>query len=137
MQLKIKKSQRSSMMGKTLFQIEVRADMTPQERELIKKYGLSKEVLYTSEDAKKHTAMAVLGDTSTVRGSLGVIKSSIRSALSLTVTVADLENGKTIEAKSLNEVISAENDLLQAAKNLTAYLSTATEFDGREVVHEV
>lgn len=138
MQLKIKKSQRTSMMmGKPIFQIEVRADINSEEQALIKKYSLGAMELYTSEDRKKNLVGASLADPSSVKGALSMTKSLIKSALSLKVTVNDLASGKTIEAKDLSEVIDAEETLIQAGKNLIAFLNTAKEFDGREVVHEL
>ena len=57
-------------------------------------------------------------------------------ALSLRVTVDGLMGGQHIECKDLDELLGAEAAILDACKNLKAYLETALTFDGREEVVE-
>ena len=57
-------------------------------------------------------------------------------ALSLRVTVDCLMTGQHVECKDLDELLGAEAAILDACKNLKAYLETAVTFDGREEVVE-
>jgi len=57
-------------------------------------------------------------------------------ALSLRITIDGLRNGQHIECKELDELLGAEAAILNACKNLKAYLETVQTFDGREEVVE-
>lgn len=148
MQLKLTRSQRTSMMGKTVFHLDVRADISEAEQALIRKYKLGKDNIYSSEalkqlatGASKHidagnelidsSAGAAIG--STLKGyALG-----IASRFALKITADDLVKGKAIECKDLAEMLDAEEAVTNACKNLKAYLEMAETFDGRELVVEI
>ncbi|MDA9473534.1 hypothetical protein XI03_03210 [Bradyrhizobium sp. CCBAU 65884] len=146
MQLKLKRSQRAGGMlgGKVIFTLDARTDLSPDEKGLVSKYGLGKLVVYDSEARKKHGDAAYghfdEGASSTVGRSLWKSARGIASAammsLSLRVTVESLMSGQHIECKDLDELLGAEAAILNACKNLKAYLETAQTFDGREEVVE-
>lgn len=146
MQLKLKRSQRTGGMlgGKVIFALDARTDLTPDEKGLVSKYGLGKLVVYDSEARKKHSETAYghfdEGASSTVGRSLWKnargIASAAMMALSLRVSVDSLTSGQHIECKDLDELLGAEAAILNACKNLKAYLETAQTFDGREEVLE-
>ena len=124
MKLLIKRDQRSGVLGKVIFQLDVRAELSEDERRSIDKYKLGKEVLYSRDQAPNV-------DPNTIKG-LG--KLLIASALNVSVTVNDLVNGKRIEAKDILEMLSAEEQIREAAKNFNAVLHAASKFGGEEVV---
>jgi hypothetical protein len=150
MQLKVKRSQRSGgMMGnKMVFALDARAELTPDEKTLVQKYGLGRAVVYDSEARKKHAESAVGHfDEATANAKYGGLGRSIwknargiasaaMMALSLRVTVDALVAGQHIECKDLDELLGAEAAMLDACKSLKAYLETALTFDGREEVVE-
>ena len=152
MQLKLKRSQRSGgiMGGKVIFGLDARADLSADEQGLVKKYGLGKLAVYDSEARKKHQGAAYghFDDAVNAQGfglsSAGKslwknargIASAAMMALSLRVTVDSLVSGQNIECKDLDELLGAEAAILDACKNLKAYLETALTFDGREEVVE-
>ncbi len=152
MHLKLKRSQRSGgiMGGKVIFGLDARAELTPDEQGLVKKYALGKLIVYDSEARKKHQASAYghfddaantpgLGASSAARSlwkNARGIASAALMALSLRVTVDSLTSGQHIECKDLDELLGAEAAILDACKNLKAYLETALSFDGREEVFE-
>jgi hypothetical protein len=147
MQLKLKRSQRAAglMGGKVLFALDARADLSAEERSLVQKYGIGKLVVYDSEARKKRTEAAyghfdeAASPVSTGRSlwkNARGIASAAMMALSLRVTVDTLANGQHIECKDLDELLGAEAAILDACKNLKAYLETAVTFDGREEVLE-
>ncbi len=154
MQLKLKRSQRSGgMLGsKVYFQLDARADLSGDEQALVKKYSLGKLVVYDSAARKKHDEAAsahfdaaahapVLASTGgTIARSLwsnarGLAHVAV-SSLSLRVTVDSLTGGEHIECKDLNELLGAEIAIIDACRNVKAYLDTAINFDGREEVVE-
>ncbi|MEY9470836.1 hypothetical protein ABH992_003235 [Bradyrhizobium yuanmingense] len=146
MQLKLKRSQRTGGMlgGKVIFALDARSDLTPDEKGLVSKYGLGKLVVYDSEARKKHGEAAYghfgEGASSTIGRSLWKnargIASAAMMALSLRITVEGLMSGQHVECKDLDELLGAEAAILNACKNLNAYLETAQTFDGREEVVE-
>jgi hypothetical protein len=152
MQLKLKRSQRAGGMlgGKVIFGLDARADLTPDEQGLVKKYGLGKLVVYDSEARKKHQGSAYghFDDAAHTPGfdlsSAGKglwknargLASVAMMALSLRVTVDSLMGGEHIECKDLDELLGAEGAIRDACGNLKAYLGTALTFDGREEVVE-
>jgi hypothetical protein len=146
MQLKLRRSQRSGGMlgGKVIFVLDARTELLPDEKALVSKYGLGKLSVYDSEARKKHTEAAYGhfddATTSSTARSLWKnargIASSAMMALSLRVTVDGLMSGQHIECEDLDELLGAEAAILNACKNLKAYLEAAQTFDGREDVVE-
>ena len=144
MLLKIKRSQKSSMLGKAVFGLSFRADISQEERALIDKYNLGGTIVYCSEAFQKNAAIASTmgqGATTIKEQGLGLLvgMKSLASAVlfNLKVTVNDLIHGKRVEMKDLQELLSAEEQIVQACNNLKAYLTAAQGFDGREVVVEI
>ena len=152
MQLKLKRTQRSGGMmgGKVFFGLDARTELSPDERNLVQKYGLGKIVVYDSEARKENAASAYghFDDAANTPGYSGSsaarslwknargLASAAMMALSLRVTVDGLMSGQHIECKELDELLGAEAAILEACKNLKSYLETAVTFDGREEVVE-
>jgi hypothetical protein len=143
-QLKLRRSQKSSLMGKPTFVLDARADLTPEAKGLVSKYGLGTLVIYDSK-ARQQRAEAAYGHfdeatyTSTGRSlwkSARGLASAAMMALALRVTVNNLMSGQHIECKDLDELLGAEAAIIEACQNLKAYLETALTFDGREELHE-
>ncbi|MCL4710094.1 MAG: hypothetical protein KJZ73_02520 [Pseudorhodoplanes sp.] len=154
MQLKVKRSQRSGgMMGnKVIFVLDARAEPTNEEAALIKKYGLGKMNVYDSEARKKYQSNAAGSfDAASASATFGASGKSLASAawsnakgltsmammaLSLNVTVDGLIAGQHIECKDLDELLGAQQAMIEACKNTKGYLEVASTFDGREEVLE-
>lgn len=152
MQLKLKRSQRAGgiMGGKVLFGLDARAELTPDEIALVRKYNLGKIVVYDSEARKKRAESAYghFDDAANTSGyalsSAGKglwknargLASAAMMALALRVTVDSLVAGQHIECKELDELLGAEGAIRDACGNLKTYLETALTFDGREEVVE-
>jgi hypothetical protein len=145
MQVKLRRSQRSTGMlsSKIVFALDARAELTPEERGLVSKYGLGKLSVYDSEARKRHgelgnadlDAKGGSAAASLWRTARGATRLAM-SALSLNVTIDSLANGQHIECKDLDELMGAEAAILDACRNVKAYLETALTFDGREEVLE-
>jgi hypothetical protein len=137
MQLKIQRSQRSGGLlgGKVVFGLNARTEYTPEEAALIKKYSLGSLAVYDSEARKKH-AQNVTDYAEGRKGFLRGAYSLAMSQLSLHLTVEGLGRGQQIEAKSLNELIGAEEAIREACVAIKEYLAIASTFDGREEVVE-
>ena len=150
MQLKLKRSQRKTMTGKIIYHLDVRAEIPQSDLALIKKYKMGATHVYSSESLKALASGAdaaiatgqILGKlnplgsgalTSTVKG-MGM---GIASRFAMKITVNDLTNGKSIECKDLNEMLDAEQAVINACQNLKGFLEAAETFDGRELVVEI
>ncbi len=56
------------------------------------------------------------------------------SRMKLNITIASLESGQHIECKSLDELLGAEEAIMDACRSLRGYLDAAATFDGREML---
>ena len=143
MQLRLRRSQRAGGMlgGKVFFALDAQVAL---KNGLVKRYDLGKLVVYDSESRKKYgeTAYAHFDEaaSSSVGRSLWKSARGLASAammgLSLRVTIDGLRQGQHVEWKDLDELLGAEAAILNACKNIKAYLETAQTFDGREELVE-
>lgn len=125
MKLLLRRDQRTSTFGnKVIFVLEMRAQLSDEERGYIEKYKFGKEMLYV-RDEKPNV------DPNTIKG-LG--KLLIAHALNVSVSVNDLVNGKVIECKDILEMLSAEEQIREAARNFNSVLEAAAHFGGEEVI---
>lgn len=146
MKLKLTRSQRSSMTGKNIFHLDVVMDISDEEFDLIKKYKLEKQVVYSSETCNRLVSgaqiAADIADNTPNAGS-SILQSAksfglgIASRFALTVSVKDMINGKAIECKDLVEMTEAEQAVITGGQNLKTFIETAQTFDGRELVVEL
>ena len=124
MKLLIRRDQKSSLMGgKITFTMDVRADLSDEERVNIKKYKLGETMLYESH--------ATLDRGS---GLLGLASRLAHKALTISVSVNDLASGKHIEFKDIMEMIAVEECIKDATRNFMDVLRAAANFGGEEVL---
>lgn len=146
-QLKLKRSQKAGMLGKTSFMLDARAELTTAGKALVTKYGLGSLVVYDSKARQQRADQAADHFDAAYVQSYGSVGRSLWSnakglanaammALSLRVTVNNLLNGQHIECRDLDELLGAEAAIVEACKNLKAYIETALTFDGREELLE-
>jgi hypothetical protein len=123
MKLVLRRNQRSAMMGKTIFGLDVRAQLDPDEKTAIQKYKLGGTVLYDKTPIKEGgNEYQQLGHALSWR------------FMNLLITVNDLENGKRIECKDIIEMLGAEEQVREAAGTFKAVLDACRHFEGEEVV---
>jgi hypothetical protein len=111
------------MLGKVTFSLDVRADLTDDERANIRKYRLGDTMLYESH---------VLTDRGS--GLLGIASRLAFKAITIHVSVDDLANGKRIEVKDIVEMLAVEDQLKEAARTFVGVLNAAAQFGGEEVI---
>lgn len=128
MQLILHRDQRTGMMGmgSQVFQLSVRADISPEEKEAIRKYKLGKTILYTNRETEFHGIG--FGKLAAFAGNVAL------KMLTLTITVDDLTNGKVIECKDIVEMLSVEEQVRNAAGVFGNVLRAAFNFGGDEIV---
>lgn len=140
MQLVVRRSQRAAglMGGKVKFGLNAQILITEEERGLIRKYGLGSSQVYNSEQARKHAAAAA---TSLATGSVwGAAKGALsagRMALSLRCTIDSLTKGQFIECAEMEELLAAEEAIVEACQTTKAFLEAAATFDGRELLMDI
>jgi len=123
MKLLLRSDQRSGMLGKVVFTLSVRADLSAAEKSNIVKYKLGETVLYEK-------------NTLTDRGSglIGLASRAAFRAMNITVSVNDLAGGKKVECKDIVEMIAVIDQIKEAAQMFKAVLDTAANFGGEEVI---
>lgn len=125
MKLILRRDQKSAgMLSKTItFLLDVRADLTPEERANIQKYKLADTVLYER---------ATMTDPGS--GLLGVASRLAFKAANISISVGDLERGKRIDCKDIIEMLAIEEQVREAAHTFKNVLEAAARFGGEEVV---
>jgi hypothetical protein len=124
MKLLLRRDQRSGMLGgKPVFSLEVRAEITDEERAAISKYRLGETELYASYEVLDRGS-----------GLLGVASRLAFKAITLTITVNDLANGKRVECKDVVEMLAIEEHVRDAARTFADVLAAARQFGGEEVL---
>lgn len=109
--------------GKVTFSLSVRADLSAEEQEAVRKYKLGDTMLYARERLQ-------LEDQS-----LGsAARFFLKHAMNLTIYVKDLSEGKVIECKDILEMMAAEEQVKEAAQGFSAMLQAAKQFGGEEVI---
>lgn len=124
MKLLLRRSERASTFGKPIYVLDVRAELSPEEIGWIDKFKFGPSFLYTRK-GKPNV------DTSTVSG-MGALL--LHYATDMTVSVNDLRQGKRIECKDIMEMLAAEEQIKEAAKNFGSVLRAASQFGGEEVI---
>ena len=123
MKLLLTRDQRSALIGsRPVFTLVVRADLDPTDRSAIDKYKLADTELDASHE--------ISGGS----GLLGLASRFAYKAMSITVTVKDLVNGKKIECKDIVEMLAVEEQIKEAARTFAQVLAAASQFGGEEVV---
>lgn len=123
MNLLLRRDQRSSMLGKMIFQLDVRAEITHEEMESIRRYKLSDTVLYTKGEI-----------VDPGRGLLGLASRMAFHAMNISVSINDLVNGKRIECKNILEMLAVEEQIKEAAMTFKQVLNAAVFFGGEEAI---
>lgn len=125
MKLLLRRDQKPGMlgMGKVTFQLDIRAELTEEEKAAVKKYKLGDTVLYEK-----------LKTIDPGSGLLGIASRFANKMLNLTIVVNDLANGKKIEVKDIVEMLAVEEQIKEAAQTFMAILAAAATFGGEEVI---
>ena len=123
MKLLLRRNQRAGLLGKVTFALDVRADLDGTEFDNIKRYKLGDTMLYQSHELVDRGS-----------GLLGVASRLAFKAMTLSVSVNDLVNGKRIECKDIVEMLAVEDQIRDAAKTFVQVLTAASQFGGEEVV---
>jgi hypothetical protein len=124
MKLLLRRDQRAALLGgKPVFQLEVRAELAPEEKAAISKYKLGGTLLYEKKPFKEGSnEYSQLANAVAWR------------MLNLIITVNDLEVGKKIECKDILEMLAAEQGIKEAAQTFKTVLDAASQFGGEEVM---
>lgn len=126
MNLLLRRDQKPAMMmGAPTFTLDVRAELTPEEKAAIDKYKLGNTLLYMRNPNVPDV------DRQSLSGLASIVKWRITN---LSVSVKDLIQGKRIECKDIMEMLGAEDQIREAAQNFKAVLQAAAGFGGEEIV---
>ena len=123
MKLLLRRNQKSGLIGKITFVLDVRAELTPEEKNHIAKYKLGSTMLY--ERGKM---------TDPGSGLLGLASRLAFKMVNLTISVDDLSTGKQVECKDIVEMLAVEDQIKEACQTFQAVLKAAASFGCEEVV---
>lgn len=123
MNLLLRRDQRSSLMGGIVFQLDVRAELSAEERTSIQRYKLGRTILYSKGE---------LADRGS--GLLGLASRAAFHAMNISISVDDLVDGKRIECKDIVEMLAVEEQIKEAATTFKQVLNAALHFGGEEAI---
>jgi hypothetical protein len=123
MKLLLRRDQKAGMLGKVIFTLSVRAELTDEEKTNIQKYKLGDTMLY------ERSKIADPGS-----GLLGMASRMAFKMINLTVSVKDLEEGKQVECKDIVEMLAVEEQIKEAAQTFRSVLGAASTFGGEEII---
>jgi hypothetical protein len=129
MQLLIRRNQKTGLLGGAKYTLYVRAQLTEEEHQLVKKNNLAGELLvYYDKDADKATLMGAMKAAGGLAGGL------VRKMRDTALTVAKLIEGTEFKCDNVGELLGVEGEVRQATLMLKNYLDIAGKFGGEEVL---
>lgn len=123
MKLLLRRNQKTGMLGKIIFMVAVRAELSDDEKANIKKYKLGETMLYERSKI-----------TDPGSGLLGMASRFAFRMINLSVSVNDLEKGKEVECKDIVEMLAVEEQIKEAAHTFRNVLGAASTFGGEEII---
>lgn len=125
MKLLLRRDQKSGMLGvgKITFTLEVRAELSEEEKSHIKKYKLGDTMLYERDKLADRGA-----------GLLGLASRLALKMLNITISVDDLATGKKVDCKDIIEMLAVEEQIREACQTFKAVLTAAAQFGGEEII---
>ncbi len=123
MKLLLRRDQKTNMIGKVIFTVAVRAELTEEEKVNIKKYKLGDTMLYERDKLVERGS-----------GLIGLASRMAFKMINLTISVNDLEHGKQGACKEMVEMIAVEEQIKEAAHTFRNVLEAASTFGGEEVI---
>jgi hypothetical protein len=129
MKLLLRRSERSSVLGKPIYVLDVRAEISDEEKNWIGKYKFGPSLLYSRKQPPPK-----IDHDSALSVSLDVGVRLLHHAMNITVSINDLVNGKRVECKDIMEMLAAVEQIKEAAQNFGAVLRAASQFGGEEVI---
>ena len=121
MELLLRRSQKSGLMGGVKFTLEARVELTQEEEANVRKYKMSDILLYEKGSEKIERAT----------GTMSMLAARFTQ---LRVTVSDLIAGKSIEGKDIVDIMAAQDQIKEAVQSFKVILAAASTFDGEEVI---
>ena len=123
MKLLLRRDQKSGLIGKVTFTLAVRAELTDEERNNIRKYKLGDTMLYERDKIIDRGS-----------GLLGVASRLAFKMMNISVSGNDLSDGKKIDCKDIIEMLAVEEQIKEAAQTFKNVLEAAASFGGEEVI---
>jgi hypothetical protein len=129
MQLLIRRNQKTGILGGAKYTLYVRAQLTEEEKALVRKNNLAGELLvYYDKDENKATLAGAMKDAGGLAGAL------VRKMRDTALTVAKLIEGTEFKCDNVGELLGVEGEVRQASLMLKNYLDVAAKFGGEEVL---
>ena len=127
MELLLSRSQKTGMagLGGISFVLNVRTQLSDQEDEYVRIYGLGNTIVYEKEPDKDDLDTGLLKK---------IFVSLYDRATGRMFTVDDLVRGRKVECKDIVDMLEAEKQIKEAAEVFHRVLMTCQQFGGEEVI---
>ena len=112
MRLVLRKNQAKKLMGGISFELQAIAELTDEERELVRKYKADKEILM-----KKEVKIPFTG-----------------RSLVLNITIGSLMMGQTFNCNDIAEILEYDKIVRESCESFKNYIEVMGSFGGEEVI---
>lgn len=120
MQLVLNRSQSKGITGQAKYKLHARADLTDEEKELVKANALGQ------------TEIAYHDKTGVATGFMSALFKMMRDT---SLTVDSFIKGKTFNCKDVTEMMEIQSDIYESSLTLRTILEMAKTFGGDEVIN--
>ena len=112
MKLYLKRDQAKRLLGGVKFELFAKAELTSEERDLVNKYKVQKEVLLQKEIKIPFTKKTVF----------------------LNIDIGSLTNGQTFKCKDIADILEYEDNVKEACEQFKGYIEVMKRFGGEEII---
>jgi hypothetical protein len=124
MKLLLRRSHRAGLFHKLIYILDVRVQLSDEEREVMVNHALARTRLYERVELMERG-----------RGLFGFLYRAVFGARNLTIRVAELIDGKRIELPDIAEILSVEDQMTGSVRTFNQLLQAAAHYDSDEVVN--
>jgi len=127
MKLVLRREQRKNLIGRIVFNLDVRADMSGDEQDAIERYALGDMLLYEkySLEAK---GRGIIGRF------IAILVRLAHNAINTSVKARDLIEGKRVQCGNIAEMVVIETEIRDEAATLGKLIKAAMSFGGEEAI---
>ena len=129
MKLKLRRSQKSGLMGGVKFTLFAIVDLSSEERGALDKYKFGKTIIYQSPQGE--AAMQAMNASGSARSVFGALSAKMRNQI---LSVNNLVEGMEITCDDIADMLGAEEQVIEACHGLSRILYACRSFGGEEVI---
>ena len=129
MELIIKKNQADKMLGGVKFEINIKVNLTTEEKEIIDKYKAGKMILHQRREKSFNEAASKAQG-----GIVKILGANILDKIFNNITIASLIEGISFKCDNISQLLDHEIQIKEVCRGFYEYLQTMKNFGGEEKI---